>query len=202
MTGIRQKKKTEYKRRILESAKALFLSQGYDATTTEQIAEKAELGVGTVYNYFKSKADIFIETVADEFGEDKVYDISGIVELNKGIADTVYEFFNSYTKGTKFLGKKLLKELIAAAFGSFKSNPNFIGKLIALDFKLLDDLVKLLDYLKEKGVLKESYDSKQGAEVVYGAIAFEFLSYIYAENISFEECKDKIRKKLEFIFNH
>ncbi|MBL8708727.1 MAG: helix-turn-helix transcriptional regulator [Rhodospirillaceae bacterium] len=36
----------------------LFQARGFDATAMEDIAAAAELSVGTVYNYFKSKAEI------------------------------------------------------------------------------------------------------------------------------------------------
>ncbi len=44
---------------ILDSAYALFTSQGYAATSMRQIAEKAGLALGSIYNHFSSKEAIF-----------------------------------------------------------------------------------------------------------------------------------------------
>src|SRR5260221_8834182 len=41
--------------RILEVAQQLFARQGFDATTTRDIARDAEIGVGTLFNYFPTK---------------------------------------------------------------------------------------------------------------------------------------------------
>jgi len=46
---------------ILEAAYDLFLNKGYWETKIIDIAEKAGIGKGTVYEYFESKDDIFFE---------------------------------------------------------------------------------------------------------------------------------------------
>jgi AcrR family transcriptional regulator len=54
----RKRQKAESHARILESARALFIEHGYDATTARDIAKRAGLSVGTLFLHFKSKADI------------------------------------------------------------------------------------------------------------------------------------------------
>jgi TetR/AcrR family transcriptional regulator, cholesterol catabolism regulator len=54
----RKRRKAESHARILESARALFIERGYDATTARDIAKHAGLSVGTLFLHFKSKADI------------------------------------------------------------------------------------------------------------------------------------------------
>ena len=46
-------------RAILDSAYALFSSQGYAATSMRQVADGAGLALGSIYNHFPSKEDIF-----------------------------------------------------------------------------------------------------------------------------------------------
>jgi len=50
--------------KILESARQLFSSQGYHATTTRQIAERAGITSGAIYNHFESKKAIFEALIA------------------------------------------------------------------------------------------------------------------------------------------
>jgi AcrR family transcriptional regulator len=50
--------------RVLESARALFTEQGLDAQI-DDIARGAEVGVGTVYRHFPTKADL-LRALADE----------------------------------------------------------------------------------------------------------------------------------------
>ncbi len=44
---------------ILTAAREIFGEKGYHSTTSEEIAKKAGVGKGTIYQYFESKQDIF-----------------------------------------------------------------------------------------------------------------------------------------------
>lgn len=46
-------------RAILEAAYELFMKQGYHATSMRQIAQRAGLALGAIYNHFPSKQKIF-----------------------------------------------------------------------------------------------------------------------------------------------
>ncbi len=50
---------------ILEAAYELFLEQGYAATSMRQIAERAGLALGGIYNHFSNKEAIFGELILD-----------------------------------------------------------------------------------------------------------------------------------------
>lgn len=43
---------------LIAAASAIMTEKGVDATTMLEIAERADVGAGTVYNYFKSKEDL------------------------------------------------------------------------------------------------------------------------------------------------
>ena len=50
---------------VIEAAYDLFLDQGYAATSMRQIAEKAGLALGGIYNHFSGKEAIFAELIID-----------------------------------------------------------------------------------------------------------------------------------------
>lgn len=54
----KEREKEEMKRRILESAKKLFLELGYEKTSIRAIAEDIEYSPTTIYLYFKDKNDL------------------------------------------------------------------------------------------------------------------------------------------------
>lgn len=58
VTNRRERKKTEYRERIVTAAFKLFDRRGFDATSVADIMAEADLGTGTFYNYFKSKEDV------------------------------------------------------------------------------------------------------------------------------------------------
>jgi AcrR family transcriptional regulator len=48
---------------LLEAGAALFESQGYHATTTQQLVDRAGVDAPTLYRHFESKADLFEATM-------------------------------------------------------------------------------------------------------------------------------------------
>ena len=57
----RQQLAQQTKSALLESALKLFHDRGFDATTVEDITDKAGVAKGTFYTYFATKSDIIVE---------------------------------------------------------------------------------------------------------------------------------------------
>ncbi len=57
----RQREREERYQTILKAAETLFARNGYHQTSINQIADLAEVSVGTVYFYFKNKEDLLIQ---------------------------------------------------------------------------------------------------------------------------------------------
>jgi AcrR family transcriptional regulator len=55
----RERKKEETKERIVQAALALFRRRGVEATTVEDICDKADVAKGTFFNYFPRKEAVF-----------------------------------------------------------------------------------------------------------------------------------------------
>ncbi|MEU5539892.1 TetR family transcriptional regulator [Streptomyces sp. NPDC020362] len=58
--GLRERKKIKTREAIRAATYALIEEQGYDATTIDQIAERAEVSPSTVFRYFPTKEDIVL----------------------------------------------------------------------------------------------------------------------------------------------
>ena len=56
--GLREKKKLETRGRIRAAAAELFTRHGYGAATMRQIAARAHVGLGTLFNYAADKRDL------------------------------------------------------------------------------------------------------------------------------------------------
>ncbi|MFG2037989.1 TetR family transcriptional regulator [Dactylosporangium sp. NPDC048998] len=70
--GLRERKKQKTRWAIQEHAVRLFVQQGYDATTVEQIAEAAEISPSTFFRYFKTKEDVVIQDRYDELMAEEI----------------------------------------------------------------------------------------------------------------------------------
>lgn len=59
--GLRDRKKAETRESIYEAAVALFRRRGYDDTSMDEIARRARVSRGTVFNYFGAKRALLEE---------------------------------------------------------------------------------------------------------------------------------------------
>ncbi|MEV0293365.1 helix-turn-helix domain-containing protein [Nocardia sp. NPDC050710] len=64
-TGLRERKKQQTRARIIEVALDLCDTQGFEATTVEQIANTADVSPRTVNRYFETKEDIVLGPTED-----------------------------------------------------------------------------------------------------------------------------------------
>lgn len=67
----RERKKEETRRRIFEVAIALFREKGFEATTVDEITEKADVARGTFFNYFPKKESVLTFLSADRLAAAK-----------------------------------------------------------------------------------------------------------------------------------
>lgn len=65
-TSRRERKKLEARRRIFDAAFELFVEKGFAATTVEEIATRADVAKGTVFNYFPRKTS-FLAALAEDW---------------------------------------------------------------------------------------------------------------------------------------
>ncbi len=61
----RDQKKAESRRRIMDAARDVFFRDGFMRANLDEMAEKAGVAKGTLYRYFKSKADLYVAVLAD-----------------------------------------------------------------------------------------------------------------------------------------
>jgi len=66
-TGLRERKRQETFDRIAEASLRLFVEQGYEHTTLDQIAEAAGISRRTFFYYFKAKDDVLVGLQCDGF---------------------------------------------------------------------------------------------------------------------------------------
>ncbi|MDA7028119.1 TetR/AcrR family transcriptional regulator [Bacillus sp. CLL-7-23] len=57
----KQARSIKMKEKILNAAFQLFCEKGYYKTTTNEIAQRAQVSIGSLYSYFKDKDTIFME---------------------------------------------------------------------------------------------------------------------------------------------
>lgn len=62
----REREKIRQRQDMLAAALALFSEKGYHNVSMQEIAEKAEFAVGTLYKFFKSKEDLYKALISEQ----------------------------------------------------------------------------------------------------------------------------------------
>jgi AcrR family transcriptional regulator len=89
----RQRERVARRDDILRAAREVFGSHGFQAATLDDIAARAELAKGTLYNYFHSKDEIFRQIVAD-----LLEDVLGLAEGAVSSSRSPREAFQAYAE--------------------------------------------------------------------------------------------------------
>jgi len=63
--GLREEKKQEQRRAILDVALELFREQGFEATRVQDVTERLRISEGTFFNYFPTKGAVLDAAAAD-----------------------------------------------------------------------------------------------------------------------------------------
>jgi AcrR family transcriptional regulator len=197
MTGIRQKKRAKTQAAILRAAAFLITKKGLAGTTIEDIAQRAEVGVGTVYNYFGSKNALLLALMQRdtqdllEEGEEVLAQAGGTPE------NVLAELFWTYARG--FLGRyerKMLREVFAAAF----YQPEELGQeLTRLDYQLMAQVGQLIEKFQQQGILKKSLPVEQASLVLYGAFAIAVIMYLQYAEMPLESVRAQMAASIELI---
>lgn len=195
MAGLREKKKKIDREKILKGARDLFLQNGFESTTTDQIAEKAELSVGTIYNHYRTKEDIFINALLGDYGLDFPEDNLPANSGQQKVLDVVLEYILKFVKPFFNFERGLLKELMKAGFNSQTSGSVLISKLINLDQGFMDNIAEIIHKFEkpETSDLKDITRAK--AEIIFSITAYEMLNYIYDEVIKADDVIHMIKVK-------
>ncbi len=197
MARIGAEKKAEIRNKILEVSKELFISKGYENTSTSEIAKSVGIAEGTVFNYFKTKSEIYMSILSVSFIniEDEAL---AQIDFTTGVVDIFMELIEKTGKKILILPKRVLIEMGAVMINVTKSKPNLLKKMAEIDFKFMDQVYEIIIKLQETGAIKPC-DARILSESVYSAFMYEFMMYVYEKERTIDEMHKRIREKLVFI---
>jgi AcrR family transcriptional regulator len=82
------------RRQIIDGARRIFLTQGFDAASMGAIAKEAGVSKGTLYVYFKSKEELFEAIVEQQSGQqaEQIFTFNSSAELDAELTRLGIEF--------------------------------------------------------------------------------------------------------------
>ncbi len=199
MKGLRERKKQERRQRIFSSAVELFNSKGFSNTSMQDLADKSDLAVGTLYNYFNSKNDLLLEIIQDEMEDslqDSIQSLSNLDFQKKGIEEILKEVAVNIISIPLIFNKETLQEIFIAILHSKQDTE----KGIMLDLELLDVIADLLDQMKKEKLVSQRFNSESISQAFYSLIITQMMFYLYNLNMSAEELISNTKLSIEMIY--
>ena len=164
----REREKLRQRQEMLAAALGLFSEKGYHNVSMQEIAQKAEFAIGTLYKFFKNKEDLYKALMLEQ--ANKFDD-----ELTKAIKepDDEIEKLRNYAraKGELFRANVALIRLYFAETRGASFN------VMALDSELRQQYYRFLQTLAsvfERGIRRKRF--KNIADPYYLAIALDSLT--------------------------
>ena len=97
---------------MLDTAKRLFIENGYSKTNMEDIAEQAGFGVATLYNYFKTKEGMFAAMGRDDMSEIRALGEAALADLPDDPLEGVLALFRIYLKVFDYISYAVMQEFV------------------------------------------------------------------------------------------
>ncbi|KJS81349.1 MAG: hypothetical protein JM58_17130 [Peptococcaceae bacterium BICA1-8] len=141
------------KQLILEAAFEVFTKKGFHSTKVEEIAERAGIGKGTIYEYFKSKADVFHEMYI--WYVDKYF-----AELEEGLlieTEPVDKLLKIVKNHIVFLTnmKSLAGKLLSESSSNMDMGAEFKKTMVSSYKEKMDRIKVIIEEGIKKGVFRE-----------------------------------------------
>lgn len=168
-------KKAEKRKRIIDSATNLFAVKGFNDTSMLEIAKKAEVGEGTVYDYFGNKEKLLLSIPSEKLTHLYNTIIGNSPELKiKSIISTIFEFYSTEKEYSTILVLML------------RANKKFQG---SKSKQIIDDLFEIIKEEITNGQQKKIFRQKIDINL-YKNLLFGTLEHIMIPMIIFNRPYD------------
>ena len=133
--------------RLMEKAEELFVGLGYKAVSMDQIAEAAGISKMTIYRYFPSKEELFINTILS-LAERMFLNIKEELEKIDGTLEKI-DFLLNLSIGYS-------KKYSLAFYKDITENPYILEKIMKEKIRMTDDIFRnIIKKGIEKGEIRE-----------------------------------------------
>lgn len=198
--NLRKRKKEKINQLILSKAKQLFEQKGYDETSMSEIAAGCDIAVGTLYNYYDSKPEIFVAAVGTYMSDEIDRSFDDLIEPIDDVADLVMAFTLKYLEPYLKLDLDMLWGLTKAVLNLGLTSP-IVKHLVKVDQFTLNKLIKALEKKKRAGQLPADFNSELHAENAYSIVGTEMMMTIFVPERERASMYERIEKKIRLYFN-
>jgi AcrR family transcriptional regulator len=145
----RERKKAAVRHKIIATAMELFARHGIEQVTVEHIADVADLGKGTIYNYFQTKEDIVVAYMVEKEG--RIQSRIARLSASKGSLEDVLTEYLQIQFRLKRKYHKFVRVFLAQMFLYTEA---FLPYMVEMQKSIDDNLRALFLRLQDRGLLR------------------------------------------------
>lgn len=196
--GVRERKKRRTRATILAVARDRFRVAGVRETRMDAIAEEAEIGTGTLYNYFPSKSALLVALCAEVSDRALERGAEVVAEPGDDPCEAVICLLDVYADVPRELERRLLREVVGAAYALL---PDTATSFVAMDMRMMRQLGELLAVLAARGDLRADADLAAATPLFYGIYGSALLGYAGMEDVPLEVLLASVREQVRIVFD-
>ena len=194
--GRRDRNKREKVARITAAARTLFHAKGYTKTTTQEVAEAADIGAGTLFLYAKSKEDLLILVFKDEMSQ-LIEEVYGTIRKKAPLLEQTESLFDGlieYHRRDVVIARALIREL------SFSGNPRRRKDVLTIPEAIIEKLVHFVSAARARDEIRADIDPVEAARCLF-AIYYQQLQTWLGTYVSHSAFKQNMHVLLKFVID-
>lgn len=169
-------KKAKTKKRIFEIAMELFLRQGYEATTIEQIVIQADVAKGTFFNHFPTKDAILSDLGRQrmEMAQGKLAEKLGYFNGSTEKIFCLMKVFGQMNEESREITALVMREMLGKLLSGFEQEKDNQQQLKQVLMQLIQDGQK-------SGEFASTVDAGQVADILLATYFFTLSWWLEGE---------------------
>lgn len=194
-TSLRERNKLEKRTRVLKAARELFSKKGYEATSMQAIATRADVGFGTIFLIAKSKRDLLFLLFRDDINS-IIARMTSDLDMSQTerdiFAGMIDPYFDLFEKNI-FLSRDYIREV---TFVNISQNED---EHVLFGSHFYEAAKGILIQLRDQNRIREDLDIDIAAETLYATFMGAVRSWLRKDNPSASEGKDYLRAVYEIV---
>lgn len=190
--GQRERNKRDKLLRIKNAAQDLFVSKGYDDTTTREIAVRAGVGMGTVFTYAANKRDLLF-LIANEYLEEttakaerEISPSASLMENLLAIFRNHYEYFAQQPELSRLMLREMLFYDSGQQANRFKTTRERVIALVS----------QSVQFAKQNKTIATAEDHRQIGWILFCIYQVEIRIWLSEGNLNLQDGLERLARLL------
>ncbi len=200
MSGRRASQKAKRRAEMLAGAARLFEKHGYAATTFDEIAAEAGVGVATIYKYFNSKQGIVIALLEPDLRNMLARAQRVLQRPHADPAKSMVALLSAYRNlgGRNWASRELLRLTVYPGIG----NDGRLTELVReAEAKTQAQIHELLKTQRAAGRLKARLQLADATAVIFALLNQHFALYLSDPGVRFSEIYRRLSRCVRLVFD-